>query len=156
MHPDSSGEFLVYHSVDNYSTLVILFGHKCLTDFYSNMFYREYLINTMKSFYARSQGTGQGNAVKRQYFCVVHYIRPCTVTEGWVCFECSRASLTSTCPSPLLLKVWNIDPNISATAELVINTESQLPPRASRSRIWMLTSVFLWVLKFEKYSSISS
>lgn len=23
----------VYHSLDNYGTLVILFGHKCLTDF---------------------------------------------------------------------------------------------------------------------------
>ena len=60
MHPDSAGEFLVYHSLDNYSTLVILFSHKRLTDFYNNMFCREYLINIMKSFYARSQGTGQG------------------------------------------------------------------------------------------------
>lgn len=100
MHPDSAGEFLVYHSLDNYSTSVILSGHKRLTDFYNNMFCGEYLINIMKSFYARSQDTGSGNDVKRQYFFVTHHIRSVLLRE--LESECLRTSLTNTSSTEFL------------------------------------------------------
>lgn len=100
MHPDSAGEFLVYHSLDNYSTSVILFAHKRLADFYNNMFCGEYLINIMKSFYASSQDKGPGNDVKRQYFFVMHCIRSVLLLE--LESECLRTSLTNTSSTKFL------------------------------------------------------